>query len=168
MSLVNLQNTLRNKLAGAERVAVLGMGSELRGDDVAGMLVADALSSFAGSNCPEVAVFHGGTAPENLTGEIKRFLPTHLIVVDAADTSAKPGTLTIIKPEELLTISFTTHMLPIQVMVDYLLETFSCQVTIIGIQPRSVEFGATPSRELRRAVKQLTTALIEAITSPTC
>ena len=41
---MELLTVLREKLAGATRVAILGVGSELRADDAAGIMVAQELS----------------------------------------------------------------------------------------------------------------------------
>jgi len=43
-----VEHALRGWLAGAERLIVLGVGNELRGDDAAGLLVARALKRFNG------------------------------------------------------------------------------------------------------------------------
>ena len=40
---MTIKKALRNRLAGAKKIAVLGIGSELRSDDVAGMLAAEKL-----------------------------------------------------------------------------------------------------------------------------
>ena len=85
----SLTTELKNRLKAAKRIAVLGVGSELRGDDVAGMLVAGAVQKKS----KKIRVFLGATAPENLTGEIIKFKPTHLIIVDTADIKEKPGTI---------------------------------------------------------------------------
>ena len=67
-----LKTSLKNRLEGAAKIAVLGIGSLLRADDAAGMLVAEEVEKRCGKTKgkPEVKVFFGETAPENLTGEI--------------------------------------------------------------------------------------------------
>jgi Ni,Fe-hydrogenase maturation factor len=46
-------------------------------------------------------------------------------------------------------------MLPIKMTIDYLLESLKCEITIIGIQPKSLEFGETVSEEVKKATKQI-------------
>ena len=68
-----LKMQLKQKLENAGKVAVLGVGSELRGDDVAGIMAAEQIERISRpkTTAPELKVFIGHTAPENLTGEIK-------------------------------------------------------------------------------------------------
>ena len=148
---------LKKKLLNAQRVAVLGVGSELRGDDVAGLLAAQQIEKTITkqTTSPEVRVFIGETAPENLTGEIKKFQPTHFIIIDAADLNKEPGHIEIMEPETIGGISFCTHSLPLKVIIGYLLESFKFQAIIIGIQPETIAVGASPSKPVVEAARQL-------------
>lgn len=164
---LNLRKILINSLEGAGRIAVLGIGSELRADDAAGTLIAREVFESCKKN-KKVKVFFGETAPENLTGEIKRYSPTHLVILDAADTSQEPGTISLITPEMINGISFSTHQMPIYVLVDYLKQDLTaCSIQIIGIQPKELRFGEPVSKEVKQSVKQVAKALTEAITTPT-
>jgi hydrogenase 3 maturation protease len=174
------ETILKKKLLNAKRIAVMGVGSELRGDDIAGLLAAEQIeksikgkTAFPHSTHPdtpgfaqskaEVRVFIGETAPENLTGEIKRYQPTHLIVIDAAELNKKPGHIEIMDLETIGGASFCTHSLPLKVIITYLLESFKFEVILIGIQPKSITFGAQPAKEVIAAVKKLAVAIIEAL-----
>jgi hydrogenase 3 maturation protease len=156
-----LRETLQNKLENAKRVAVLGIGSQLRGDDAAGVLVAQQIEKIivGKKTTSEVRIFIGDTAPENLTGEIKRFQPTHLIIIDSADFDAKPGDIQLINSKDIGGTSFCTHMLPTVVLTDYLLQSFKFDMITIGIQPRSLGFGAKPSKEAVAATKKISSTL---------
>lgn len=188
-TLQTLQTSLQQRLEGAAKVAILGVGSELRADDAAGLLVAERLreqlrmadsglriegrtqskseirnpKSEMETATVELAVFLGGTAPENLTGEIKRFAPTHLVIIDAADLDAEPGTLTLMDPDTIGGTTFCTHSLPLKVMIDYLLDSFPCQVLIIGIQPKTLAVGDPVSPEVRDAVESLAAMLRDSL-----
>ncbi|MDD4981086.1 MAG: hydrogenase 3 maturation endopeptidase HyCI [Candidatus Omnitrophica bacterium] len=160
----SLKTTLKNKLQGAERVAVLGVGSDLRADDAVGLLVAGELKKACveSDNRARLKVFLGNTAPENLTGEIKKFCPTHIIIVDAADGQKEPGAVTLIDPGETGGISFCTHQLPPKIIADYLVKSLRCKVIIIGIQPKALDFGASPSKEVIKSAKDIA-AMIKGI-----
>jgi hydrogenase 3 maturation protease len=149
---------LRALLAGARRIAILAVGSELHGDDRAGLIVAERLSKLLAS-LPMVEIFIGATAPENLTGEIKQYHPSHVILIDAAGLGAAPGAVEIIDFEEITGNSGSTHRLPLKVLVDYMRNSIGCRVAVIGIQPKSMEFGAPLSAEVRAAVGKLVRAL---------
>lgn len=154
----NLKATLKKKLKGAKKIAVLGVGSSLKGDDAAGLLVAEELKKIKN---PKLKVFIGSTAPENLTGEIIKYRPTNIIIVDSVDADQKPGSIFLINSREVDGVSFSTHMLPVKMIVDYFLESLKCEVIIIGIQPKSLEFGETVSGEVKKSAKQIADAILQ-------
>ena len=158
----NLKTILKRKLKAADRIAVLGIGSELRGDDIAGMLVADSLRKFKDKN-KKLKVLLGATAPENLTGEIKKFKPSHVIIIDAADIGKKPGALACIDPEEIDKISFSTHQLPLSIMAEYLTQSLNCKIIVIGIQPKTIKFGFKFSKEIEKSAAYLSDTIKEII-----
>jgi hypothetical protein len=65
------------------RVAVVGVGHELCGDDAAGLVVAHALqTALAGDE--RLLVIEAGSVPENQTGRLRRFKPGIVLLIDAA------------------------------------------------------------------------------------
>jgi hydrogenase 3 maturation protease len=160
-----LSALLKQKLENAKRVAILGIGSELRGDDAAGILTAQQVEKTIKkkTTTPQVRVFIGDTAPENLTGEIKRYQPTHLIIIDSADLDIEPGQIRLISPEQIGGTSFCTHTLPTSVLIDYLMQSFKFEIIAIGIQPKTLTFGAKPSKEAQQAARQLSRVIIESL-----
>jgi len=156
----NLKEVLKKNLKGAKKIAVLGIGSCLRSDDAAGLLVAEELLKIRN---PKLKVFFGSTAPENLTGEIIKYRPTHIIIVDSVDMDQKSGSILMIDAGEVDGVSFSTHMLPVKMIVDYFLEALKCEIIIIGIQPQSLEFGETVSEEVRKSTKQIADAILQVL-----
>jgi hydrogenase 3 maturation protease len=163
----NLKATLQNKLKDAKKIALLGIGSELRGDDAAGIIVAKLLDKpFRGINKKiKFKVFIGETAPENLTGEIKRFAPTHMIIVDSADLKKKTGQIALLDPENTTGVSFCTHQLPFKIMADYLYQAIKCEIMIIGIQPGRLDFGSVASKEIKKSAKSIADIIKEVLMS---
>jgi hydrogenase 3 maturation protease len=133
------------------RVVLLGIGSALRSDDAAGILVAERVEALG---LPGVTALAGGPAPENLTGEIRRLSPSLLIMVDAADMGLPPGTIRLLDPGEISGMTFSTHTLPVNVLADYLQNETGCSILILGIQPRSLEFDGVLSPEAADAVEE--------------
>ena len=158
----DLKSQLKARLRNAKNILLLGVGSDLRGDDAAGMLVAERLKNFKGKK-NRFKVLFGSTAPENLTGEIKRLEPEHIIIVDSADIAKKAGSVVLLKPQELRGVTFSTHQLPLSIMVNYLMQSIDCEVTVIGIQPKNLKFGFSLSREVTKAVDSVAGAIREAI-----
>jgi hydrogenase 3 maturation protease len=161
-----LSSILKQKLNGATRVAVLGIGSKLRSDDAAGIVTAQKIEKLSSKKKlqSQLKVFIGETAPENLTGEIKRFQPSHLIIIDAADLGHNPGQVSTIDPQKIEGISFCTHRLPLKVLINYLRQSCNCEVMIIGIQPKDVSVCGPISKEVSEAVKELAVTIIDFFT----
>ncbi len=158
----NLKTILKKKLKDAKKIAVLGIGSELRADDAAGLLVAEELKKIKNL---KLKIFLGSTAPENLTGEIIKYKPTHIIIIDSVDADQKPGFILLVNPEEVGGVSFSSHMLPVKMIVDYLLESLKCEIIIIGIQPKILTFGEIISKEVKKSVKQVSDVIRQILQS---
>ena len=173
----SLRISLRRNLKDARRVAVLAIGSPLRGDDAAGLEVAERLrrirmkartgAAKSAIRNPQSAIriFVGETAPENLTGEIRRFRPTHLVILDAADAGGKrPGSITLIQHDLLRGgSSISTHNMPVNILVQYIQQSVPCRVLILGIQPKSHEFGRPLSAPVKKAAHRAASALAAAL-----
>ncbi|MDO4732700.1 MAG: hydrogenase 3 maturation endopeptidase HyCI [Bacillota bacterium] len=144
-----------------ERVAVLGAGSVLCGDDAAGMLVAAELNEKIPGNCSLLAL-EGSTAPENFCGVLRDYRPDLILLLDAAYMETAVAEIRFLDPAGIKGINFSTHMLPLSVLVDYLREETSADVAVIGIQPGSTDFDTAPSPEVQEACHQLCDAILSA------
>lgn len=151
-----LSQDLKQRLNGASQVVVLTVGSDLRGDDIAGQLVGEKLVPS-----DKLHILFGATAPENLTGQVKRLKPSHLIIVDAAEMNEAPGTIKIIATANIGGHSFSTHALPLKVMIDFILVDAPCEVIVMAIQPQSVKFGVAVDPAVTAAATEVA-ALINA------
>lgn len=109
-----------------------------------------------------IRLFDGGTAPENLTGEIVRFQPSHILLVDAAELGQKTGTVQLIEPENIGGVSFSTHVLPLSILADYLKRALPCRIIILGIQPGPTGFSVTHSRQISQAARRLARIILHA------
>ena len=158
-----LQPFLTQRIGGFERLAVLGVGSVLRADDAAGMEVVRILGERYPCARPDVRLYGGKTAPENFSGSILRFAPTHLLIVDAADVGLFPGEFADIAPEDVGGPSYCSHMLPIKLMIDYLVQGTGMQVTLLGIQYRTLAFDGAMSPEVQAAVYAVCDAISNVI-----
>lgn len=148
-----LEPDLHGYISSGQRTAILGVGSVLRCDDAAGMHFADCLASRIQRD--DVLIIAGSTAPENFTGVIKDFAPDRLFIVDAARMGLQIGEMREIDIKEIGGMAFSTHMLPLPVMLSYLALETKCSICCIGIQPGSTEQGFSMSQEVRGAAEQL-------------
>jgi hydrogenase 3 maturation protease len=125
-------DSLRLRLGKARRIAVVGIGDELQPFDRLGIVAAQKIDRL---HLVNVSVFLAGTVPETVTGPIRRFRPDHTIFLDAADMGAEPGTIAVIDPENIPAGLFSTHVLPLPVVMDYIERETGAEVTLLGIQP---------------------------------
>jgi len=142
---------------GMSRVVIVGIGSEFRGDDAAGVLVARNLKKRVKS--PNVLVIEAGVAPENFTSEVKKFRPSHIILVDAADFKAKPGTFIFTDSGVAIGQSISTHKLPLSILSDYLHNQTSAEVFLVGIQPAEAGLSSEMCKKVKDAVNEVVDAL---------
>jgi len=117
-------------------------------------VISDALSPRKNFSC-RFRFFRGLTAPENFTGQIKKFRPTHLVIIDAADFGIRPGQIRMVLPEEISGASFSTHTIPLNVLLDYLATSMKFEPVVLGIQPKNVDFNSPISKEVSKAVTRL-------------
>ena len=145
---------------------MLGVGSELRGDDIAGIMVLESLKKSKKKlrSGIRLKTFEGSTAPENLTGEIITFKPTHLIIVDSADIVELPGTVLLLRADEVgRGVSFSTHKIPPEILINYFAHSLKCEIVIIGIQPKSISFGKPASKPVVTSSRSVAGAILEAL-----
>lgn len=150
-------------MAGATRIAVLGIGDDLNPLDRPGILAAVLIH---GLERPDVTVFLPGTMPENFTGGLRELRPSHVVMIDAADMGRPPGSLGLIHPARVRGQRFSTHAMPLTLVIEYLEKELGASVVLVGIQPDEVapseaEAGVSPEviaglRRLREGFSRAT------------
>jgi hydrogenase 3 maturation protease len=159
------------------RVAVIGIGNELNGDDAAGVLVVRLVTEYLVARgldergpghfpaqpgiSSDLLLIEGATAPENFTGRLRQFKPELVVMVDAAEMSAPPGTIQWIDWHQAGGMSASTHTLPPSVLSRFLVEEFGCQVVLLGIQPAHLDFDRPMSDAARAGASQAAREIIE-------
>jgi hydrogenase 3 maturation protease len=144
------------------RVAVVGVGHELRGDDAAGLAVARALKAALADD-ERVLVIDAGSAPENQTGPLRRFRPDVVLFIDAAQINKAPGVIQWLPWEETDGISASTHTLPLSVLARYLIGELGCEVALLCIQPADNTIGVALSPGVTKAVDSIVSALLRLV-----
>jgi hydrogenase 3 maturation protease len=150
---MEMRDCLKNKIQPGQKYAVLGIGSTLRSDDAAGMYFIELLGDLIQKD--DVLLIAGSTAPENFTGVIRDFAPDKLFIVDAAHMGLLPGEVKVVPACDIGGVTFSTHMLPLSVMLKYLESEAGCDVVFIGIQPDSTDQGLHMSDEVKKGTKHL-------------
>jgi len=154
LPLPQLKQLLTERLKSASSVALLCVGAELRGDDGVGMRIGRILDQASAAH-PRLQVHYGSSAPENCTGPIRAQEPSHLIIIDAAHLGDQPGSISLLERQQITGISFCTHALPLNVIVDFIVSSNPQlkDVLLLGIQPQAMGFDE-PLTPLIEAVAQ--------------
>ncbi len=127
---------------------LMGVGNELRGDDAIGIYVA---RNFRKEGWK---VILAGQVPEDFTSEIKRYRPELLVIVDAALMDLNPGEFRRVPEDKIPKVAFSTHGMPLSFLMEYLRD-YVGKIILIGIQPKSMEFGEGLSEEVKKAGDKL-------------
>jgi len=164
----SLKRNLKTRLNTAKRVAIVGIGSALRGDDALGLRLIEDIKArrrlMQGPQTVPVRLYACDSAPENFTGRIKRFRPTHIVIVDAASLGKKAGAARIVGFRKTdAAVSFSTHNLSLKILADYLRWSLDCRIIPVGIQPASLEFGTPLSKKVEASLRRISEAIVENI-----
>lgn len=136
-----------------ENTLIVGIGSPLRSDDAAGLLLCDLLVT-KGVNC--IKCEYG---LENCIDVVALIKPERLLVIDTAlFENGKPGDVVIASTEALDDeISLvTTHSIPLKLVLRVLQESYGVKdVHLLGIYPKSLEVGINVSDEVYTTLLRL-------------
>lgn len=135
------------------RTCFVGIGSDLRGDDSVGLVVARALLHHFHAN--DLLVVDGGPAPENVTGQLRVFRPELVILIDAAHMDEPPGTIQWIPLDSIDGMSASSHSLPLSMLASYLTMELACDVAVLGIQPAQNELGSELTPPVQKAASEI-------------
>jgi len=145
-------------LAGATRIAVLGIGDDVDPRDRPGILAAILIH---GLERPGVTTFLAGTMPENFTGGLRELRPSHIVMIDAADMGHPPGSLGLLHPAQVRGQRFSTHAMPLSLVIEYLEKELGAAVVLVGVQPDATApggasaMGAVASPEVMAGLERL-------------
>lgn len=157
---MELRNQLHAWLNGCQRLVVLGIGNPLRGDDAIGLKV---IQNLLGKVPQKVLLLECETTPENFLSEIEQFEPTHVLMIDAAHLNQEAGVSRLIPVEEIAGVALSTHMLPLSFLAELIKQNTKADVTLLGIQPKSIAFKEGLSPELQEASRKISNLILEVI-----
>ncbi|MBN2183095.1 MAG: hydrogenase 3 maturation endopeptidase HyCI [Sedimentisphaerales bacterium] len=136
---------------------IVGIGNTFKGDDALGPLVCEELSGAKIS----ADVIDAGVVPENYIQPIIKRAPKNLIIIDAVDFSAEPGTIKIFNTEQLNSIAISTHSVSPRLFIDMICSNIDTQVYFIGIQPDHTQLGSPVSEQVKNAITELSGIFIK-------
>jgi len=138
-----------SKLNPAETV-IVGIGNALKGDDGAGPRICQILKDKI-----DAKVIDAGLTPENYISKIVQMSPKKLLVIDATDFRAPPGTVKILDIQDLQQFSFSTHCLSPHLFVEAIQLEINVEVIFIGVQPAHLQLERDLSKQVAGAIAAL-------------
>ena len=146
------------------RVAVMGIGHELCGDDAVGVRVAEMLHARLRGG-ERLMVLTAGPAPENFTSPLRRFQPDLVLLIDSALMGDEPGAVRWLDPKDAQGFSASTHTLPLDILMSYLTAELGCTIGLIGIQPEQTFADAALTPRVQAAAQEVAAALDKRLTT---
>lgn len=146
---------LQTRLSG-KRVAILGIGNPLRGDDAFGPHLIDRLQGKINA-----ILINAGSVPENYVGKIVALQPEVVIIVDVADFDAEPGDIAILEIDEIQDAGFTTHNASLCLIAKFLQTFMPVDVLLLGVKPASTTFGAPMTPVVAESLTLIEQILVE-------
>jgi hydrogenase maturation protease len=138
------------------RTVVLGVGNTLLTDEGVGVHVVERLRRNH-PDLKEVEFLDGGTLSFTLAGPMAE--AEQLIIIDAAELKATPGTVTLFENaamDDYLNHGKRRSVHEVSLLdllaIARLTDSLPPRRALIGIQPQSVEWGETPSPEVTAAI----------------
>jgi hydrogenase 3 maturation protease len=153
---------IQTELKGAARIFVLGIGMNWKSDDRLGCALALALAKKLPA-CPDIRIVNGGEAPENFTGAIRSFAPSHVLLLDAVDHGLAPGTVFLADEQSIAVGDMTSHHLPLKLLMRFLASSLPCRVILIGMQPQTLRPGNKLSPPIKKTLPCLADFLTETL-----
>jgi hydrogenase 3 maturation protease len=154
-----VKKDLKTWLSQAKRVVVAGIGNPIRMDDFVGVKI---VQDLRGKVSEKVYLIECETVPESFMQQIIDFDPTHILLIDAAILGGESGSAKLVKPEELMGFStFSTHMLPVRILCEYVGETTKAEIILLLLEPGQTDFGEGLTAEVEASAGEIVGMLAE-------
>jgi hydrogenase 3 maturation protease len=140
---------LINAASRTSRVALVGVGHPLRGDDYVGSYVMKGIKARGGALSDSVYLFDAEDNVERVITRLSRIDTKQVVFIDACEMGARPAETKLLPVDETRYPFFTTHGIPLKVLAEQWL--VGCKVWVLAIQPKETEFGEGLSPEVHDA-----------------
>ena len=153
----HLQTILNQK---TKRISVVGVGHELRGDDAVGIHIIHQLQGILPPTDTRL-LLEAGSAPENLTGQLRRFAPHTVLLIDAVDMGQPSGMIQYIDLDgNIIESMSSTHTISLRLFATYIKTEFNCNVHLMGIQAEQTTFDTPLSPSVQSSADCIVIAFL--------
>jgi hydrogenase 3 maturation protease len=147
---VKLSTYLTNPKA---RIAFIGIGNTLMGDDGAGPCLSHKLELVLPKE--RFLVLEGGLAPENCIGALRTFCPNLVILLEVVLGLGHAGTIHWLYHDKVDGFSASSHSLPLSILAAYLAAEYGCEVYVLAITAQSLKEETALSASVEKAVEEI-------------
>lgn len=153
-TVTSLPETMTAKLSDllkGKKVAIVGVGNRLRGDDGVGSVIAERLKSLEGE---QALIIDAETVPENFLGVLLDAKPEIALFVDAVDFGGGYGEWVLVPLSALADKIPSTHTVSLK-LLGQILENNGIECWLLAIQPSQIGVGAPMSEAVSSTACQL-------------
>ena len=129
------------------QMLVVGVGNPMRGDDVAGLVLAERVAEKL-----ELEYLRCEEVPENYVGKMLDDPADTILLVDAVDMKQAPGEIGLLAPDELADNGISTHNCSVGLLAKVLAGVKDKQMLILGIQPQNLGWGQPLTPQVSEAI----------------
>jgi hydrogenase 3 maturation protease len=140
-------------------ILLVGIGNTLKSDDAAGVALVEKLRSKGFQNRKDITIMDCGQSPENFINEIVNSDANTVILIDAANTGRPAGSYEVFKAGDISGLSCSTHSMPLSMLAEMITMRSRKKVFLLGIQPKSLEFGEKLSIEVKKGIEDIAETL---------
>ena len=147
----SFETEIKGFIAGEEKIAILGIGNDLRSDDGIGPYIVNTIKF----DNPNVMIENVGSVPEAFSRPLAEFGAKRIIMVDAADMRKPPGHIELVTKDRIGGISISTHSMPLSFLMMYLEQETDGKSILLGVQPKSIQFGEGLNPEIQEIADKI-------------
>ena len=138
MTMEEMLEKLLSELNGATKVVFVGIGEEKLNDDGVGPYI---ISKLYNKTNDRFLFLNAGVDPMARIDEIIKFKPSHLVLFDTCTLNEPPGTIAILKRDNIAeSVPISSHTIPVHIVIDLIIEKLpEIKPFMIGFVPESLE-----------------------------
>ncbi len=129
------------------QMLVVGVGNPMRGDDVAGLVLAERVAEKL-----ELQYLRCEEVPENYVGKMLDDPADTILLVDAVDMKQAAGEIGLLSPDELADNGISTHNCSVGLLATVLAGIKDKQMLILAIQPQNLGWGQPLTPQVSEAI----------------
>ncbi|MBU0651012.1 hydrogenase 3 maturation endopeptidase HyCI [bacterium] len=129
---------------------IITVGNTFRSDDGVGPYIYSKLKSSK-----KIKILNADENPENIVDDAIAFNPDKIIFIDAGDWGGVPGEIKIISEDQISKVTFSTHMIPLNVVSALIRQDIDAEIVFLGIQILSMEFKEGICEAVKSAADEL-------------